>query len=429
MRSRHKHSNCGSAEARRCGDFGSHHEKSPHMLPNCGDLARSYVVKVEEDVIPVDIEWIERLLALRKETVQNGRNHSSEKENFQICWPNELGVAVSKLSTSYGKVRGDSVMFCQGNKADRTLITGRIGQGKLEKKKRGLVVKKRLDKGKKKWIKKSKAKPPDFLIQNGKLTLEKRRCDRIGDRLSSESSSSSEGECSSLKEKGSGAVMDGPISLRPKKVSFKVSSDPNSFKNLIAKERVDICVDLGSLVESPVAERSSKGWVKPKVVVVEENRNQTPDGEEDSTSIGTISNEVLVQAISVTVEGEPDRNGVAEVLSNGNSGSKEEMVRATIEVEKNSAVGLTEITSAVEERTGSRHGLRQNSRSKSKVSSSHGMRTRNSLKSGSVEEEAAKTVELGIALGFDFSEVEDEVLEEITRREKEDIARFEAISG
>ncbi|KAK0602930.1 hypothetical protein LWI29_038344 [Acer saccharum] len=65
----------------------------------------------------------------------------------------------------------------------------------------------------------------------------------------------------------------------------------------------------------------------------------------------------------------------------------------------------------------------------SKVSSSHGMRTRNSLKSGSVEEEAAKTVELGIALGFDFSEVEDEVLEEITRREKEDIARFEAISG
>ena len=57
------------------------------------------------------------------------------------------------------------------------------------------------------------------------------------------------------------------------------------------------------------------------------------------------------------------------------------------------------------------------------------MRTRNSIKSGSVEEEAAKTVEIGIALGFEFSGVEDEVLEEITRREKEDIASFEAFSG
>ncbi|KAK0599790.1 hypothetical protein LWI29_008671 [Acer saccharum] len=121
----------------------------------------------------------------------------------------------------------------------------------------------------------------------------------------------------------------------------------------------------------------------------------------------------------------------------------------------NGAAEVTEITreeelvwatSVLEERTGTRHGLRQNSRSKSKVLSSHGMRTRNSInmgieggqsnntslleiKSGSVEEEVAKTVIIGKALGFDFSEVEDEVLEEITRREEEDIVRFEAISA
>ncbi|KAK4838450.1 hypothetical protein QYF36_013846 [Acer negundo] len=51
--------------------------------------------------------------------------------------------------------------------------------------------------------------------------------------------------------------------------------------------------------------------------------------------------------------------GVVEVFSSGNSVSKEEMVRETIEVVKNSAVGLTEITSAVKERTGTRQGLRQ----------------------------------------------------------------------
>ncbi|KAK0595326.1 hypothetical protein LWI29_005646 [Acer saccharum] len=221
------------------------------------------VSRVEEDVNPVDIEWLERLLALRKKIVQNGRNRTSEKENFQICWPNEAGVAVSKLSTPDGKVS----VACQGNKADRTLKTGRIGQGKLEKKKRGLVVKRLLDKGKKKWIKKIKAKPPDFMIQNGKLNLEKRRGDRIGDSLSSESTSSSEvdvrkrwtlekfrerGECSSLKGKGSGAE---------------------------------------NLVESPVAGRSSEGRVKPKVVVSEVDKSPTSDEEEVSMSGGTISKE------------------------------------------------------------------------------------------------------------------------------------------
>ncbi|TXG46493.1 hypothetical protein EZV62_028007 [Acer yangbiense] len=227
---------------------------------------------------------IERLLALRKKIVQNGRNRTSEKENFQICWPKEAGVVVSKLST------------------------------------------------------------PD------------------------------------------------------------------------------------------VAGRSSEGLVKPKVVVLEVDKSPTSDKEEVSLSDGTISKE----RFRGNEDGELDRNGVAEVFSRNNSVSKEEMVRASIEMEKNLAVGLTEIsseeelvraTSVVKERTGTRLGLCQNSRSKSKVLNSHGMRTRNSIKSGSVEEEAAKTVEIGIALGFEFSEAEDEVMEEITRREKEDIARFEAISG
>ncbi|KAK1564330.1 hypothetical protein Q3G72_000737 [Acer saccharum] len=49
----------------------------------------------------------------------------------------------------------------------------------------------------------------------------------------------------------------------------------------------------------------------------------------------------------------------------------------------------------------------------------------------SVELEVANVIAIGTAVGFDFSEVfqvEEEVLDEITRREEEDLVRFEAIS-
>ncbi|KAK1567343.1 hypothetical protein Q3G72_011065 [Acer saccharum] len=37
-------------------------------------------------------------------------------------------------------------------------------------------------------------------------------------------------------------------------------------------------------------------------------------------------------------------------------------------------------------------------------------------------------MKIGSALGLDFSEVDEEMLEEITRREEEDVARYEAMS-
>ncbi|KAK0596225.1 hypothetical protein LWI29_013842 [Acer saccharum] len=51
------------------------------------------------------------------------------------------------------------------------------------------------------------------------------------------------------------------------------------------------------------------------------------------------------------------------------------------------------------------------------------------LVSGSVEAEVANTLAVGAAIGIDFSEVEEEVMEEITRREYEDLARCAANSG
>ncbi|KAK1577723.1 hypothetical protein Q3G72_024271 [Acer saccharum] len=122
---------------------------------------------------------------------------------------------------------------------------------------------------------------------------------------------------------------------------------------------------------------------------------------------------------------------LAGVAFSDSEATKKGLVQATVEAECDGVAGVAneEAHSSDSLETG-RHseGEEENNRSKSKVSSSHGMRTRNSIKSGSVEEEADKTVEMGLALGFEFSEVEDVVLEEIMRREKEDIARFEAIS-
>ncbi|KAK0605231.1 hypothetical protein LWI29_024374 [Acer saccharum] len=48
---------------------------------------------------------------------------------------------------------------------------------------------------------------------------------------------------------------------------------------------------------------------------------------------------------------------------------------------------------------------------------------------GSAEDEATKVLAIGSVLGIDFSEVEEEVLVEIARREEEDAARFEALNG
>ncbi|KAK1558782.1 hypothetical protein Q3G72_006523 [Acer saccharum] len=78
---------------------------------------------------------------------------------------------------------------------------------------------------------------------------------------------------------------------------------------------------------------------------------------------------------------------------------------------------------------GSCQGEKQISRSKLNGSSSHGMRTRKSMargalrdqqmvQSGTVEDEVGKVMAVGPRIGVDFSEVEDEVLVKITRREE-----------
>ncbi|KAK4834468.1 hypothetical protein QYF36_023323 [Acer negundo] len=61
--------------------------------------------------------------------------------------------------------------------------------------------------------------------------------------------------------------------------------------------------------------------------------------------------------------------------------------------------------------------------------SSHSMRTRKAKLREDAEIEVAKVMAIGSALGLNSSEVDDDVMEEIIRREEEDMARFDAMSA
>ncbi|KAI9165937.1 hypothetical protein LWI28_023202 [Acer negundo] len=77
--------------------------------------------------------------------------------------------------------------------------------------------------------------------------------------------------------------------------------------------------------------------------------------------------------------------------------------------------------------------IKQGSNRKTKGSSSHNMsshimRTRKAKLREDAEIEAAKVMAIGSTLGLNFSEVDEEVMEEIIRREEEDVTRFDAMS-
>ncbi|KAK4841153.1 hypothetical protein QYF36_027373 [Acer negundo] len=147
------------------------------------------------------------------------------------------------------------------------------------------------------------------------------------------------------------------------------------------------------------------------------------------------------------------------LICSENSEFREELIQATVEEEKRSEAEFRVVDSAEDvvlaslvankKRVNSKRGvhginqgIRQSSRKKTNSSSSHSMRTRNArlrvsedvsgnkvMEVGTVEVEVAKTIAISAAVGIDFSEVEEEVPEEISRREEEDLACLPAISG
>ncbi|TXG54647.1 hypothetical protein EZV62_019903 [Acer yangbiense] len=76
----------------------------------------------------------------------------------------------------------------QGSRAEMSDKGYRIGRCKLDSSLRGVVMKRSVEKGKKKWCKRLKVRPKGSYVQNGKLVLEKRRVDeKAGEGSSSNS--------------------------------------------------------------------------------------------------------------------------------------------------------------------------------------------------------------------------------------------------
>ncbi|KAK3220086.1 hypothetical protein Dsin_014056 [Dipteronia sinensis] len=108
----------------------------------------------------VDINTVERVLL--------------DKGRMLVLIPRQ-----QQCSVSVNIVGGDGAFM--DNKSVSTAKSNMIGQSKLEKRSRGLVVKRFLEKGKRKWIKKAREKASSFMVQNGNLNLEKRKeGDKVG---------------------------------------------------------------------------------------------------------------------------------------------------------------------------------------------------------------------------------------------------------
>ncbi|KAI9161251.1 hypothetical protein LWI28_015741 [Acer negundo] len=186
-------------------------------------------------------------------------------------------------------------------------------------------------------------------------------------------------------------------------------------------------------------------------------------GEGVSNESEATKDELVLAMIAAEKKGNSKADGARGViedsvfLSSENFEMREEMIQATVEVDKrrehelrvaDSDEDVVLATLVAEYKlahskggvNGSSHGIRQSSRIKSKGSISHSKRTRKAkhievagvlgnqvTEPGSVEKEVANVMAIGSTVGFDFLEVEEEVLEEIARREEEDLARFAAI--
>ncbi|KAK0601404.1 hypothetical protein LWI29_023936 [Acer saccharum] len=417
------------------------------------------MVSLEEDAIPVDLRWTESFLALTKVQEAAEMEVITGMESIQKAQPKEVGGFSSSCHTLAGNDKAFLGQCCQDGKAAKKVKIGLTGQRKLlvgnryrgssDKGARMLRVKGISDKGKKKWVGKSKKKHMAVGFQNGNLNLEKRQGIVRGSiNFSEDSATSSEegtreslfldslkvrGECSKRKGDGGGSGLDslegrslpgGPP--KPKRVStINTPSSPVVYKNMYGG--VELCVDLGLVEEEGEAFSSSVDSVVRATVLVEEERAREDELFQYSEVIEVEATKNKVRVHNQEVNCRENYVEQCDRGSDDNSSStaKEVMVLATVAVEEERAIEVEHADAVVKKRyTDSL--VKKKGILSSGSSNSHRMRTRNS---SAAEEEATKVMEVGNALGFDFRGIEKEMVDVIVRREAEDSARFEERNG
>ena len=214
---------------------------------------------------------------------------------------------------------------------------------------------------------------------------------------------------------------------KSKKVSFcnlPISPDESQTK----ENSIELCVDLG-LVEVSSSKVLHNNMLKPSLEVAVDPSVSSENGY--STNNSSLKEAMVESTVAIQEENSKaakeetvvKENDSSSALSGVNSESREEMVNLVV-AENEEDLVLATCVGGIKQARPNGGGNR-----KSKGSGSYNMRTRNTKSREIAELEAAKVMKIGSALGLNFSEVDEEMLEEITRREEEDVASHEAMSN
>ncbi|KAK2654467.1 hypothetical protein Ddye_014323 [Dipteronia dyeriana] len=352
---------------------------------------KPFMLEVEEEVTSVEIRWIDNFLELVKTQVQGGRRPMTEEEGFQICGPEVVGEKPPLSSAQQRRDTAFNGKKCETKKHVTRVLQKVVGHRKFDFGQKVFVVKGVFEKDKQKWVsKKVKKRPLSIVVQNEKLNLEKKKgWDRESVRVSEDSSSSSEVEANrkfflnSCTMRGESSRKFGLCTRSEEDgltKEFEISSSDNLDEELVR-----------TMISEEVI-------VHVTMEVEKETGRQTMDSEEEMVQ-ATIAVETIIDGgQKVEVNSRDQQVASRRVKSSSNSVNKHRMITRYSKVQ----------------------GVDGDHRSEP-IQSSRGV--------GEVESEVVKILEIGSAIDFNFRGIQEEVEEEIARREVEDGARFEAMNG
>ncbi|KAK1553806.1 hypothetical protein Q3G72_003857 [Acer saccharum] len=423
------------------------------------------IVSLIEDQNPTSLSWIEEVLEIRNSSKLNlasdGYGRGVEDAPSDLEAHDEGGSEYDSKAEIGSRQDGGKDFQVRKLADNQSLCTGNKKKGMGTQKSTYLTPssgKKKVDKGKGSWIRKVRAKPVITYDKTARVDLEKRLSEVGGfDFSKSESSTSTEsgpplwkGECSKR------CLSNGPQSPSLDQVLLAHSRNLSN-----GQDRGPTRKDLGS---SPTSSPSKKDG---------DSSGEDEDREDREFENWVLQEEdegqmVVTQKRKDESEGHTEADPDAEVSSNQDSedssigGSvRDDKEEDSIYPHSGNKVGriqplgeydlaeIGEINLSVVLPTPSPNVKNRNSRGA--ASKSHGMRTRRDIRrepeladsradknqpegrrkteaavrrSWNIEAEIAKVIDIGKTVGFDITEREQEVAEQLFRRECEDEDRL-----
>ncbi|KAK0602623.1 hypothetical protein LWI29_035330 [Acer saccharum] len=378
------------------------------------------IVSLVEDPSPIPLSWIEEVLEIRS-SVTNLPDAVGSTYGFG----RQIGKVPSKIEAH--EVGGSKYGSKAGNKVEDTpKPTNQTPLG----------CKRKVDKGKGSWIKKARAKPIVTYNTSARIDLDKRLADASGVEISNSGFSSSS-DSSSLLWKGECSkrgVSNGPqspsLDLVLKAHSGNISNGQDyksSNSSPMVAQRIIKAAEGHADSESEEEgegldnseqeseDSSFEGDEEGSLPVVSGNKEGTmfPLGENVLEELGEINLSVVLPTPPPNLRSEKSKVSMSKLHG---MRTRRDNRRDPISTEKRQAENKQEAQGCSEDTD---RGV--DSKYKSKAIS----KTR--LGSRKIEAEIATVIETGKAVGFDFMGREQEVTEQLLRREWEDEERLKEI--